>query len=497
MNELLHCTPEQVGIPTRAVQAFLDRAEQKGIELHSFMLLRHGKVCAQGWWKPYGPEYVHPMYSFSKSLTSTAIGFAVQEGLLALEDRLVDIFPDKLPENPSENLKKATIRDLLVMGCGHETEPRGEKDWIRDFLAHPFVYEPGTMFQYNTEGTNMLCAALYRKSGQQLTAFLRERLFDKIGVGEVACFADPDDGTEIGGAGYRLRTEDMARFMQFVLQKGVWNGERLLNEEWFHQATGKQIETANDIYPGKEDWAVGYGFQFWRCKPAGVFRADGLWGQFGIAMTEQDALLIITEATGHTQDTLDIVWGTLLPAFQEEALPEDAAAQAALEYRLKNLTLAELPAGKLNPWDTAKRFEKAYGPAGKEPACFYLDMICSFLGGGDEPAALEKLSLIFEEDEATLCLTEKGEEREIAIGLAGDYAYSSYRGEPVASMGRFRSHYVFEVEIRCVQTAFGIRALFQFGEGTLTVSRCKTLLGYGDEPAVPDLALREVEEEDE
>lgn len=491
-NELLYVTPEQAGISTHAIQRFLDRVEQKGIELHSFMLLRHGKVCAQGWWKPYQAEYVHPMYSFSKSLTSTAIGFAVQEGLIALEDRLADIFPDKLPEKPSENLKKATVKDLLIMGGGHKTEPNGGEDWIRDFLAHPFVYEPGTMFQYNTEGTNMLCAALYRRSGQQLTAFLRERLFDKIGIGEVSC-AVTRDGTEIGGAGYRLRTEDMARFMQFVMQKGVWNGERLLSEAWFDQATEKQIETANDIYSGKGDWAVGYGFQFWRCKPEGVYRADGLWGQFGIVMPKQDALLVITEATGHTQDTLDAVWDTLVPSFQDRALPEDAEAQAALGYRLKNLTLAALPAGKLNPWNIAKRFEKTYEPAGEEAACFYLDMVCSFLGFGGKQAKLDGLSFTFEENEATLHLTEQGENREITIGLDGSYAYSSYQGEPIAAMGRFRTHYIFEAEIRCTQTAFGMRLLFQFGNGTLTISRCKTLLGYGDEPAAPDLVLKEKE----
>ncbi len=494
-NKLPHATPEQVGIPAQAIQEFLDRAEQKGIELHSFMLLRHGKVCAQGWWKPYGAEYVHPMYSFSKSLTSTAIGFAVQEGLIKLEDRLAGLFPDKLPESPSENLRRATVKDLLMMGGGHETEPEGGEDWMRDFLAHPFVYEPGTMFQYNTEGTNMLCAALCRRNGQQLTAFLRERLFDKIGIGEVFCALAGPEGTEMGGGGFRLRTEDMARFMQFVMQRGVWNGERLLPEAWFDQATGKQIETANHIYSGKGDWGLGYGFQFWRCKPEGVYRADGLWGQFGIAMPKQDALLIITEATGHTQDTLDAVWDTLIPAFRDEALPEDAKAQAALEYRLANLTLAELPAGKLKPWDTAKRFEKAYVPSGKEPVCFYLDMICSFLDFGGKKAELERLSLTFEENEAILSLTEQGETREVAIGLAGDYAFSSYRGEPVAAMGRFRTHRVFEVEVRCVQTAFGMRLLFQFGEGTLTISRCKTLLGYGDEPAVPDLVLREGEKQ--
>lgn len=488
-NELQHITPEQAGISSGAIQRFLDGAQQKGIELHSFMLLRHGQVCAEGWWKPYAPSYVHPMYSFSKSLTSTAIGFAVQEGILSLEDRLADIFSDCLPETPSENLQKATLRDLLTMSCGHETEPAGwEGNWIERFLSHPFVYTPGTMFQYNTAGTNMLCAALFRRSGQQLTAFLRPRLLDRIGIGEVSCAA-MEDGTEIGGGGYRLRTEDMARFMLFILQRGMWNGQRLLNEEWFTLATTLQIATDNPVYNGKKDWGVGYGFQFWQCRPKGVFRADGLWGQFGIAMPEKDALLVITEATGHTQDTLDLVWETLLPAFEEQPLPDDREAQARLCYRLENLTLAALPSNKLNPWETAKRFEKTYLPVPGEEAMFYMDVCTSFLHS-NETARLQSLSLRFEENEAVLRLTEEGETGEIPFGLCGEYAAGSYRGEKTAGIGRFRSHYVFEAELRGVETAQGMRLLFQFEGERLTISRCKTLLGYGDEPAAPDLLLQ-------
>lgn len=484
-------TPEQAGISSEAIGQFLDGAQKKGIELHSLMLLRRGKVCAEGWWKPYGPETAHPMYSFSKSLTSTAIGFAVQEGLLSLGDRLVDIFPDCLPDSPSENLKKATLRDLLTMSCGHETEPDcHSEDWMKVFLAHPFVYEPGTMYQYNTAGTNMLCAALSRKSGQGLTAFLRPRLFDKIGIGEVSCAA-MGDGIEMGGAGYRLSTEDMARFMLFVMQRGRWEGEQLLDESWFDQATSRQIATDTPVYHGKEDWGLGYGFQFWQCKPQGAYRADGMWGQFGIAMPQQEALLIITEATGHTQDTLDLVWDILLPAFRDQPLPEDKRAQQELCYRLGRLTLAELPANKLNPWETAKRFEKRYAPIPGGDGHFFMDVCTSFMGMA-KMARLQELSLRFAEHEATLCLTEEGQVWEIPIGLDGDYAYGSYRGEKCAGIGRFRSHTVFELELRGVETAFGIRVLMQFKEGGLTISRCKTLLGYGEEPEAPDLILQEI-----
>ena len=167
--EFARVTPESLGIPSQAILDLLDELYRYGIEMHGIMVLRHGKVCAQGWWKPYEPKTPHIMFSFSKSLTSTAIGFAWQEGILSLDERLIDIFPDKAPEHPSENLKKACIRHLLMMGCGHETEindlGRGDPDWIYTFLHHPFVYEPGTHFLYNTAGTNLLSAILTKKTG--------------------------------------------------------------------------------------------------------------------------------------------------------------------------------------------------------------------------------------------------------------------------------------------------------------------------------------------
>ena len=205
--EFPRVSPESVGVPSQAVLDLLDELYRYGIEMHSFMLLRHGKVFAQGHWKPYNPQTPHAMFSFTKSLTSTAIGFAVQEGLLSLDDRLVDLFPDKIPEEPSENLQKCQVRHLLMMGCGHATEipnlGQDDPDWIASFLHHPFVYEPGTHFLYNTAGTNLLAAILARKTGQTLTQFLKPRLFEPLGMGDVYCHA-LSDGTEMGGAGSYL-----------------------------------------------------------------------------------------------------------------------------------------------------------------------------------------------------------------------------------------------------------------------------------------------------
>ena len=144
-------TPESAGISSKGILNFLDRIEENQIELHSFMVIRHGQCAAKGWWKPYDEKFRHPLYSFSKSLTATAIGFAEQEGILSLDEKIVDIFPDLLPENPSENLKKITLHHLLIMGCGHETEIMdNSENWISTFLHHPVLHEPGTFYKYNT-----------------------------------------------------------------------------------------------------------------------------------------------------------------------------------------------------------------------------------------------------------------------------------------------------------------------------------------------------------
>ena len=317
-------TPESVGIHSEGILEFIDLAESRGLELHSMMLLRHGKVCAEGWWKPYNPASPHMMFSFTKALTSTAIGFACQEGALSLDDRLSELFPDKMPENPSENLLACTVRDLLTMSCGHETEINtfdvNEPDWIKNFLSHEFKYKPGTCFMYNTAGTNMLCAALKRRTGENLFEYLTPRLFEPLGMENIECFRLPD-GIEMGGAGSRLKTEDMARFILFVSRHGKWEGKQLLNAEWFDMASANQVSTISPANNADNpDWRCGYGFQFWRCVPEHVFRADGAFGQYGVVFEDKDTVLILQSSSSDQQEQLTCAWEALLPAITDEPI---------------------------------------------------------------------------------------------------------------------------------------------------------------------------------
>lgn len=489
--EFERVTPESVGVHSEAVTAMLDELYRYGIEMHSFMLLRHGKVCAEGSWKPYRPDTQHIMFSFSKSLTSTAIGFAEQEGILSLDERLVDIFPDKIPENPSENLKKAQIRHLLMMGCGHETEipwgATGNPDWIREFLHHPFVYEPGTHFFYNTAGTNLLSAILTKKTGKTLTEFLRPRLIEPLGMSDIHCQPLPD-GTEMGGAGYSLTIEDMARFVQFVANKGKWEGKQLLNEAWFAEATRKQIENRGAGWGGDPDWQQGYCFQFWRCEPEGVFRGDGAFGQYGIVMTKQDAVLVIQSCSMRLQAVLTAVWEKLLPGIEDAPLPENHRDYHILRNRLQNLELPPM-LGMRNPGAEASLDGAVYTPDSPLPSMAdILGGIGKFVPAG---GSLKSLGFRFQGDDAALLCAQDNGTFEIKIGMTGHFAAAELDGAPLGTNGRWRAKDKLEIELRDIRCAGGKRFVFQFAGDKLTLnadSTCPEAGGLGD-PLTPEMTF--------
>ena len=488
---LQYVTPESVGIPSAAVTAMLEEVYAQGIEMHSFMLLRHGKVCAQGAWNPYAMDEPHIMFSFSKSLTSTAIGFARQEGILSLDERLVDLFPDKIPSDPSENLQKATIRHLLMMGCGHETEitwGAGQtNDWVADFLHHPFVYEPGTHFLYNTAGTNMLCAILKRKTGLSLTEFLKPRLFEPLGMSDIQCH-ELANGVSMGGAGCSLTIEDMARFMQFVANKGQWDGQQLLGEDWFDMATTKQIENAGAGWDGDPDWQVGYCFQFWRCAPEGVFRGDGAFGQYGIVMTKQDAVLVIQSSSMKLQAVLTAVWEKLLPAMADGVLLEDRKAHHVLENRLKNLELNPM-LGMRSPGAEQSLDGAVYVPDAPTPG--FADIIGGVGRFTPEGASMRELALHFDESGLHLASRQDNGDFTFDVGMQGHFTQSRVNGILFGANGRWRAKDKLEFEARNTRAVAGKRLVFQFTGDKLRITGDSTVpeIGGLGEPLMNELTF--------
>ncbi len=331
--------PEAQGIASAAVRDFIESAEQQINTLHSFMLVRHGHVIAEAWWKPETADKKHVMWSLSKSFNSTAIGLAVQEGKLSLEDPVLKFFPNEAPAEPSENLRAMRVRDLLTMSGGHDAEPKFDFATgpnVKAILAHPVVHKPGTYFRYNSPGSYTLSAIVTKATGQKVLDYLTPRLFEPLGI-ESPEWGTSAEGYNLGGWGLSIRTEDIAKFGQLYLQKGKWNGKQLLPETWVEAATSKQVDNSKAPSARTTDWQQGYGFQFWRCQH-NCFRGDGRDGQICLVMPEQDAVIALTAQTGQMQTELDLVWDKLLPAFKSEPLPANQADEDKLKQVVAALT---------------------------------------------------------------------------------------------------------------------------------------------------------------
>lgn len=486
--ELQRIRPEEAGISSRHILRFLEAARENGLELHSFQFLRHGKVYSEGWFAPYNKNSHHIMFSFTKSLTSTAIGFARQEGLLALEDKLVDIFPDKLPEHPSENLNSCTVRDLLVMGCGHDEEiplmGLNSEDWVRCFLEQPFPHTPGTKFLYNTAGTNMLVAVLRRKTGQNLMEFLRPRLFQPLGMENISCYQMPD-GTDVGGAGSMLTTEAMARFTQFVANKGMWEGRQLLEPGWFALATAKQIDNGPSDQP---NWEAGYGFQFWRCTPPDTFRGDGAYGQFGVVCGDSDAVFVLTTASTNFHYTLDLLFRHLKDNFQDAPLPEDPEGNAILDYVIQNLQITA-PLSTRCAEAAARYHGKTYVPrheiAGSWPELMGGAGVSGRYGRiGISPLnqtdAVRSITLEFDAYEARI-VTDLGARQEILpISMKSSYNSFSLNEKTYGAVGRWVTPEEFQFDARCAEAATGSSFTLLFTETGLILKTQPSLPEWGN-----------------
>jgi CubicO group peptidase (beta-lactamase class C family) len=342
-------SPERQGISSSAILSFVQAADTGFDAMHSFMLVRHGHVIAEGWWKPYDAKTPHMFYSLSKSFTSTAVGLAIADGKLSLDDEVLKFFPEDAPSEPSANLRAMRVRDLLRMSAGHQTEAplwvwSGGRDTVsqrltRIFLAHPVPFKPSTHFLYNSPATYMLSAIVQKVTGMTVLDYLRPRLFEPLGF-ENPTWSSSAQGISTGAFGFSGRTEEIARFGQLYLQKGMWNGRQLIPAAWVAEATAAQ--TSNGSSPDS-DWDQGYGYQFWRSRHG--YRGDGAFGQYMLLLPEYDVVIAITSGVRDMQSVMNLVWSRLLPAMSSGTLPENVDAHRTLQAKLATLTV-QLPPGR-------------------------------------------------------------------------------------------------------------------------------------------------------
>jgi CubicO group peptidase (beta-lactamase class C family) len=395
-------TAERQGISSASILDFITKAEAGKLGLHSLMVIRNGNIVAEGWWDPYKPDLKHVMNSLSKSFTSTAIGFAISEGLLSVEDKVTKFFPDDIPANPSPYLNDMRIKHLLTMTTGNEADTSGpmrrdNQVWTKGFLSCPVQRQPGTYFLYNSGATYMLSAIITKVSGKSMFDYLTPRLFKPLEISGIDWEASPQ-GINTGGWGLRIKTEDIAKLGMLYLQNGMWNGKQVLPASWAREATTYKVP--NTPVKGQDasvsDWQQGYCYQFWRCRHD-FFRGDGAQGQYCLVSRDLNTVIAITSEVQDMQKTLNYVWDYLLPGIKLAALPADTANQTALKQKLATLTL--LPAKTDFGQSTQAQI------SGKAFAI------------KDNALAVSQASLTFTGDECTFILKSSQTEQKIVCGL--------------------------------------------------------------------------------
>jgi CubicO group peptidase (beta-lactamase class C family) len=357
-------TPSSAGVEADAVIAFLDALEAGGLELHSFMLHRAGRVVAEAWWWPYGPERPRIMHSLAKSLTSCAIGLAIDAGAIMLRDKVVDFFPEALPQDVDGKLGAMTVEDLLTMRTGHASEVGGPlwrgiaASWIGEFFKIPVVHQPGETYVYSSAASYMLAAILHRATGRTLHEYLRPTLFEPLGIHGETWDVGPD-GINPGGNGFTGKTSDILKLGALMAQGGVWEGRRLLPQAW--------VETATR--PHANDGRYGY---HWVTYPNGAFAAIGMFVQMVMVFPDHGATLALTAAIDGSEKVVPIIFEHFPRAFR--ATPFRAAgADARLKARLAAVPgQRRLPsAGVAADWGRAQgRFAVEANPLGVTEVAF-------------------------------------------------------------------------------------------------------------------------------
>ncbi|HXC98222.1 MAG TPA: serine hydrolase [Verrucomicrobiae bacterium] len=453
-STLPRSTPEAQGISSTAIQAFVEAADQKIDALHSFILVRHGHVVAEGWWSPYAAQIPHTMFSLSKSFTSTAVGLAISEGKLSLDDQIVKFFPDDVPAQPSDSLKAMRVRDLLIMCSGQLSNSISQFSFLtnevltKEFLEMPVEHKPGTFFFYNSPGSYMLSAIVQKVTGQTELDYLKPRLFDPLGI-ENPSWATSAQGICLGGYGLSIRTEDIAKFGLLYLNKGNWHGKQLVPATWVAVATMRQTSNGSDP---NSDWEQGYGYQFWRARH-NIYRGDGAFGQFCIVMPDQDAVVAITSGTKDLAGVMNLVWDKLLPAMQNKSLPRDEENFDKLKDALAHLTM-HLPSGSASPGGAAPMSGRKY----VFPA---------------NDLKIESAALTFGQkgNAATLALQINGVEQKIECG-GGSWATGRMtfaqdivekpEEQPVAAAGAWTEDGVYKAKLIFYQTPFYVTFTLKF-----------------------------------
>lgn len=338
--EFAHATPESQGVDSRLLIAALEAVRDgahRDIEIHDLIVMRHGKILCEAYFHPYHAECRHAIYSQTKSFMSTAMGLAIGDGLVTLEDIVLDYFPEVDRRTVCENGRKMRIKHLMSMSGGQDGDTMNAfiQDGPAGYFAQPVPYEPGTHFCYNTGSSNICGMIVERVTGKSLYEYLNERIFEKIGMDIRREDWLTVHGACAGGFGLHVKAADVLRLAALYLGGGVWEGEQLIPKQWVELVSKKKMDCENEF----PSWAAGYTYQFWNCDFADAYRIDGAGAQQADIVPDKDMVILFNSALhGEVSDYAQVLARHYIyPAAHDEPLPENPEAVARLRALCEEL----------------------------------------------------------------------------------------------------------------------------------------------------------------
>ena len=337
-------TPEEAGISSDRIAEYIARLERRGVTAHSILMMKGDKIFAEYYWAPFHKDFLHRMYSETKSYVSVAIGLLEEEGKLTLDDKIADWFPEKIETEQPEFIKELTVRDMLTMRTAGNPAfwlYNDDIDRTHLYFAPRKWYRPsGTIWEYDSSGSQVLGELVEKASGMGLFEYLKTRIFDELGTFKTATILKSRDGKSAWADSALLcTTRDMASFGRFVMNYGTWNGKRLMNEEYLRVATSAVVDNRENSYCGTT--SHGYGYQIWRTEKGFMF--NGMGGQYTLCFPDKDLIMVITEDNqGFDQAKVTVIDGfidTIYENMKDAPLKSSKAAEKRLARVTKDLKL--------------------------------------------------------------------------------------------------------------------------------------------------------------
>lgn len=461
-------SPEEVGVSSKEVVEFLRDMKENKLEFHSFMVIKNNKVACELYRAPFNKETPHSAYSISKTVTAIAAGFAIEEGLFTLDTRIVDVFPEYIPEKVDGRIFKVTVRNLLTMTAGVSPNlllNKNKTDWLEEYFKSSFYGEPGT-FRYVNENIFVLSAMICRLSKTTLREYLTPRLFAPLGI-DFPEWETNQDGIEAGGWGLSLKLEDLAKIMYCLSNNGKVEKKQIIPENWVLEMTDAHADTSicKNI-----DTDKGYGYCVWRNGGNQSYRANGMFSQFGIVFPEENAVLVCFGAIASEQEARDCVWRHFPKAFIE---PDKRAKEPAYEdfYRIADEFKIDNPSVSIRSLQEAKLNNKTIEIKRKvllNLIGFPVSVIpftVTFLNG-KRAGNIDNINFTFKEKECLMSWCEGNEKNTITCGMDGHLRYGDITlagvKYKVCCYAEWDESDILKVNIRPIETASKRKLKFTF-----------------------------------